>query len=224
MRFIFFLFFAALSANTAYFHPPKDWEIVDPKQLSPLVQVMFMGKAEDNFAPTINLAIEETDANLKEYFKGVKEFHKSNPEETWRDLGKFSFRSGDGRLTEITSPSPVGEIKMLQTIFVKNNTAYVMTAAVLKKDFLKHQSLILDSLRSLTIIPDLFSAIEQPEEKAKIETAFASLGQKTTPQEAQWEEWQTLLGTSYSQMGEHWHFLALKEGWAKIHGQESPCD
>lgn len=217
MRFFFLFCAAALCADTGYFRPPDGWQLVDPKQLSPYVQVMFMGEAANNFAPTINLATEETDSTFKEYFKGVKEFHRSSPEETWRDLGKFSLQAGEGRLTEITSPSPVGEIKMLQTIFVKGKRAYVMTAAVLKADFMKYQSTILESLKSLTVVPHLFAGIKQADEKTKIETVFAALGRDTASEEQKWEEWQKLLTDSYSDMGEHWHLLALKEGWARIH-------
>lgn len=209
----------------AYFQPPSGWQMADPTTLSPHVQALFMGKPENNFCPTINLALEKIDTNLKEYFKSVKEFHRSNPEETWRDLGKFSFQCGEGRLTEITSPSPVGEIKMLQALFVKNKTAYVITAAALKSDFSKHQNQMIQAIRSLKIIPDLFSVVPQPEKRVEIESLFATLGgSEESDQTKQWEDWQKLLETSNNQMGEYWHYLALRQGWAKIHGHQSAAE
>src|SRR6185369_13344140 len=101
-----------LLASIAFFQPPQGWQMADPQKLSPHVEILFLGTPEKNFAPTINLAKEPTDAGLKEYFKDVKALHKSTPHETWRDLGKFQFTCGEGRLTEITVPSPAGEIKM----------------------------------------------------------------------------------------------------------------
>ena len=220
MKYLFFFFTAFLAADVAYFQPPEGWQMVDPKELSPYVQILFMGKPENNFSPTVNLAMEKTEATFKEYFKDVKEYHRSNREETWRDLGKFPLQCGEGRLTEITSSSPAGEIKMLQAIFLKNKTAYIITTAVLKSEFAKYQSALLQAIRSLTIAPDLFSAVKQPEEKSKIETAYAALGENTIPEEQRWNEWQKLLENNSHQMGEHWRFLALQEGWSRIHSFE----
>ncbi|MBI3508761.1 MAG: hypothetical protein HY069_03935 [Chlamydiia bacterium] len=211
------LFSLSLFGDIAYFKPPEHWQMMDPNHLSPNVEVMFLGQPENNFCPSINLAMEETEATLKEYFKGVKEYHKNAKEETWRDLGKFAFSCGEGRLTEITTQSPSGELRMLQAIFVKNKKAYIVTTASLKSEFMKHQGGFLEAIRSLTIVNDLFEAIPNPEEKTKIETVFTTLGKDLSSSDSQWEEWQKLLEQSTAQMGEHWHFLALKKGYARIH-------
>jgi hypothetical protein len=202
-----FLFLASI----AFFHPPEGWQMADPKQLSPHVEVLFLGSPEKNFAPTINLATEKTDSTPKEYFKDVKELHKSTPGETWRDLGKFQFACGEGRLTEITVSSPAGEIKMLQALFVQDKTAYVLTGAVLKEFFTKHQSELVQAIRSLKIVPNLLDTVPSEER-----TTLQGILEAPTSKEEKWEAWQKALSSVFKDQGEHWHFLALREGWSKI--------
>ena len=123
MRILFLLFlFVFLHAEPIpFFEPPSGWECAFPAQLSSCIQVGFLGKGSTAFRPSINLAIEEIDTNLKEYMLAVKEIHLAQAGTTWRDLGKFKTKSGTGRLTEIGVISPHGSIKMLQMILVLQN-------------------------------------------------------------------------------------------------------
>lgn len=206
--------FALLASAICIFLPPTGWEIAHLKTPSPHILVGFIGKGSTDFCPSINLAIEEVDVPLKEYVKAVKEIHLADPKTKWRDLGKFAMQAGVGRLTEISNPSPWGEMKIFQAIVVKENKAYILTAAVLKQDLPKFQAEILSSLRSATLIPDLWTPIADLGKREELQNLFATLG-KTKDIESQKLRLQQQVET-HSQLGPYWQFLVLKEGLAKI--------
>jgi hypothetical protein len=185
--------------------------------------VGFIGNGSTQFHPSINLATEEVDISHKEYVKAVKEIHLAEPGTTWRDLGKFSMNAGIGTLTEISSTSAWGEVKMLQAILVKGKIAYILTAAVLKKDYPGMQQEILKSLQSLSLHPNLIAAIPSDNQQVKFNQIFSSLGKFATDedisrlQKSQWEQFQKEVGELSQEIGSHWQFLALQEGYTKIY-------
>lgn len=206
--------FFLLAAAICIFQPPSDWEIAQLKTPSPYVQIGFLGKGSSEFRPTLNFATEDVDGSLKEYVKAVKEIHLLEPQVKWRDLGKFATKAGEGRLTEISKPSPYGEMKVLQAIIVKDSKAYILTAAVLKQDFPKFQTQILDAFHSLDLTPDLWTPIADAEKRKELREFFSGLGQ-TEDHETQIQNLQQQVG-AHSNLGPYWQFLALKEGIAKI--------
>ena len=210
----FLLFLSAGFADHCIFTPPAGWEIAQLKNPSPYVKIGFVGKPSGEFRPSINLATEETDAPLKEYLQAVKELQTADPKTQWRDLGKFSMQSGTGRLIEISSPSPFGEMKILQAIFVSQGKAYILTAASLKEDLPKLQNELLKSFQSLNLIHDLWTPIQDPQKRAQFRALFSSLGQED--QTLEWKKLQAQVG-SEPQLGPYWQFLALQEGYAKIY-------
>ncbi len=216
------------SPPVCYFLPPQNWEIAQPKHLSAHVQVGFIGKGSTDFRPSINLAFEQVDdVTMKEYLKAVKELHLAQPNTKWRDLGKFPTQAGEGRLTEISTGSPWGEVKMLQGIVIKEGTAYILTSAVLKPDLQKFQADILKSFRSLSLAPDFFSPIKDDQKRLELKGLFTSLGhfigdeELAAEQKKQWELLQKKLSEDAAYMGSHWHYLVLKEGYAKIYSSAS---
>lgn len=221
MRFLILIFLPLLSFASdpiPLFDPPSDWECAFPDSLASCIQVGFLGKGSTVFRPSINLATEEVDVTLKEYLKSVKEIHLANPGTTWRDLGKFKTRSGEGRLTEITSRTPAGDVRMLQTILVKGKTAYILTGAAIKDDFLRFQEAFTKSFQSLNLTDDLFSYLPV-EKKQRYELLFTSLGDAAADdakRKAQWDDLQKLVLDS-QEMGNYWQFLVLKAGREKIY-------
>ncbi len=218
----FFAYTFAWPEPIALFIPPPAWQGAQPKKPSDFVQICFVSKESFSFRPSINLATEEIDVSLKDYVKAVKEIHSKEPGTKWRDLGKFSMKGGMGRLTEMTSQTPFGDTKILQAILVKENTAYLLTASALKKDFPSLQKEILASLGSLSLHESLFAAIPDAIKQAKIADFFASLGSCNTeenPLIAKQKQLKSLVDTIVEgcpEMGSHWQFLALKEGVSKI--------
>lgn len=210
------------AAEICTFLPPAGWEIAQPKNLSHHVQVGFLGKGSGDFRPSINIAFEEVDVPLKEYVKAVKKIQTAQPNTQWRDLGKFPMKAGTGRLTEITTTTPWGEIKMLQALFVKNGMAYILTGAVLKQDLPKFQAELLNSFRSLVLVPHLFTPLPENSQTAEFRKLFSSLGHFSPEEDmerAQKQQWDTLQKAvqGVSEMGPYWDYLVLKEGHAKIY-------
>jgi hypothetical protein len=201
----------------AYFTPPKDWNPINPTKLSSRIKFGFVGKPQNSFCPSINLAVENVNISLEAYVQAVKKIHEADPSNHWRDLGKFSTGAGQGQLTEITSDTPTGQIRLLQMILVKNQKAYVMTASALKQFFSKFYRDFNAAFQSFTITSDLLQALPQAEmkeglvkRKQQLKTALADgkfLDDKF--QKDHWQPFQTSFLEDYKQMGPCWQMLTL---------------
>lgn len=221
MRFIiFFLAFTGLAyAKHCTFIPPSGWEIAQLKTPSPHVKIGFLGKGSGEFRPSINLAIEENiDVSLKEYVKAVKELQAEDITSQWRDLGVFPLKCGKAKLIEITNKSAWGEIKVLQLLFVADDTAYILTAAVHKDDFLKFQKELIQSFSSLTLAEDLFSEIPDLAKRSAFTSFFSKLG--SNEKDLEWENLQKEVA-QHTYLGQYWTFLILQEGLLKIYSPEA---
>ncbi len=214
---IFLLLFVLSFAHAKHctFIPPLGWEIAQLKTPSPHIKIGFLGKGSSEFRPSINLALEEeVDVPLKEYVKAVKELQAADPTSKWRDLGPFPTHCGNGQLIEISNSSPWGEIKVLQLLFVEDETAYILTAAVLKDDFLSLQKEILQSFRTLSLTDSLFEQIENVEKRQHFTSFFRALGKKE--KDLEWENLQKEVA-EHKSLGPYWAFLVLQEGHARIY-------
>jgi hypothetical protein len=208
-----------LPAPIPFFDPPAGWECAFPENSSPCIQIGFLGKGSTSFRPSINLAIEEIDVDLQQYLKAVKAIHVEEPGTTWRDLGKFKTLGGVGRLTEIATQSPLGPIKMLQMILVLEKTAYILTGASIKDDFLKFQETFIKAFQSLRVTHSLFDLLPS-EKKVKFETFFSMLGKSLVDdaeKQAKWANLQALVIQEGQEMGTYWQVLVLKFGREKIY-------
>jgi len=201
-----------------FFIPPDGWECAQPKNRGAPIQIGFVGKGKSDFHPSLNLATEAIDVSLKEYLKAVRTIHETEMNVKWRDLGPFTFRTGIGRLTEITSQCPMGEVKMLQGILIQDGTAYILTGAVLKEEFLDQQNAILSAMRSLSVVSDLFSVISDEPKKEALRKRFESYNALSDDPERQkeWKHLQKIVLEDYASFGGYWHFLVLKEGYQRI--------
>ncbi|MBU6383405.1 MAG: hypothetical protein KGQ49_04475 [Verrucomicrobia bacterium] len=219
MRIIGLLFISLLHAKTALFTPPSGWEIAQTKQASPYVKIGFLGKGSGEFRPSINLAVEgEVDLSLKEYVKVVKELQMAEAGTQLRDLGTFPMQCGKGRLLEITNPSPWGDIKVLQALYVQDKQAYILTAAVLREDFLNMQKEIVTALGTLTFTDDLFLQIEDVQKRKDFAAYFAQLG-GSAQRDVEWDTFQKKL-SQFAHLGSYWVYLLAQEGHAKIYSSE----
>lgn len=217
MKLIFFLLpLFCWAGPICIFQPPPEWQASQPKNLSEYVQIGFVTKGSTDFCPSINLAMESVNCSLKEYVKAVKEIHLSQSGTKWRDLGNIEMKAGTGRLTEIMTTSPWGDVLMLQAIFLKDKTAYLLTAATLKKEFVSRQKEILTSLGSLQFTNDLWSMVSDEAIRTELASFYQSLGTNKKP-DAEWKELQELISKHGASLGGYWQFLALKEGYVKIY-------
>jgi hypothetical protein len=213
---LLFLAYLSSASAIAYFTPPSGWEGAQPKHLSPHVHVGFLGKGKSDFRPSINFASEEVDVSLKDYVKAVKELHKADPNMKWRDLGKFVSKAGEGRLAEIGTTSPWGDVRLLQLIVVKDKMAYILTGSALKSESIELQSELLQAFQSLTVAADLFESLE-PAKKQLFSRLLSQL-KGAEPESAAWKELQTAL-KGCPEMGDYWPLLVLNEARKQTTGQ-----
>lgn len=219
-----FLSLFCVFASVCCFKPPEEWIPVKSEDPSAEGMIAYIGKAKKVVPPSLCLTTEPTDLSLREYIKAAKALHESDLHVDWRDLGEFTFRAGKGRLGEICNPTPFGEMKILQGILVQNGCAYVLTGAALKEEFAEHRAALIAAIRSMAVLPDLFSAIPDPKSRAELQTHFEKLASLDSG-EAREQEWQALQKTlpiTFAELGAYWHYIALQEGFNRIFGGQSP--
>jgi len=130
------------------FTPPEGWKLVDPKNLTPSVKAMVIGKGDHEFPPSINLATEPYALSLNDYLKKVKEVNQADGAD-WKSLGSIQTQAGEGNLSQVDLPTQWGDVRMMHVILLKNNVIYILTASALKSEFPKFYKSFFSSLQSL---------------------------------------------------------------------------
>lgn len=207
----------APQASQCYFIPPKNWDLADPKLMSGRVKIGFLGKNKKGFSPSLNLAVEENiGVSIGEYLKIVKKLHEEDHQNTWRELGKVRTNAGPARLTQIDSQTEFGAVRILQLILLKEDTAYILTAAALKEEFAELYQDIQTAFRSITITANLLEAIPEPsrrdsilQKKDLLVKAWREKGEGDF-QKAHWVPFQNFIVKSTADMGAHWQLLMLE--------------
>jgi hypothetical protein len=221
------------SASQCFFIPPENWEIADPKSLSPKVKISFLKNSGKGFCPSINLAIEDTDVSLNDYLKAVKIIHEQDRNNHWRSLGKVRTAAGIAQLTEIDATTEWGPVRILQLILVKDRRAYVLTAAALKEEISHYYKEIQSAFRSLTLSNDLFENIPQLERReilkqkqtelltaAKVYIQASAPGEKIFKdqdfQEKHWIPFEKTVLNNFKDMGAFWQILILRNVYENL--------
>lgn len=221
LLFFFLISFSVYAEPIPVFHPPDDWEFAHPTAHSSFVKVGFLGKGSTPFRPSINMAIEIIDVNAKEYLKAVKEIHLAEPETSWRDLGRFTTKAGEARLTEITNQGAAGEIKMLQMILVKGSYAYILTGAAIKQDYLNMQGIFTKTFQSFALTEDLISLLSQSTAD-QVRHLLCEKEVKAKDKDGQRQDWeflQKIAEKESSRLGKYWQLLILKQGYETVYSE-----
>jgi len=218
-------------APYSYFVPPKEWELANPKQLSPRVKMGFIGSTKKELRPSVNLAIEPVDVNMTEYIAAVKKIHEGDPNNRWRDLGKFSTAAGEGRLTELESKSEWGNVRLLQLIVLKNKIAYIITASALKEEFSRFYQDFQSVFRTFTITSDLIGTVQNADQRQKLQKLSDNLVSRLKAtsgespenrfadaqfQKDDWIPFQNAVIQDFSEMGAYWQVLILQSIHEKL--------
>ncbi len=109
---------------------------------------------------------------------------------------------GNAQLIELTQPSPMGPVTVLQSIFVKNNKATILTAALAKKDLSLFQEQILNAFQSLASVEDLWSVVKDENSLKRLKSFY---------EKKQWEEFEKA-ADELTDLGPYWKYLIIKEG------------
>lgn len=146
------LFFSLACASSPSLVPPTHWEPVDKKLLAPSVKEGFFTKSKKAFCPSLNLAIENSVlVSPEEYLRSVQKIQEEDPGRRWRKLGTLTTRAGSAFLTSIDMETPLGNVRLLQAILLREKTAYLLTGAALQEEFPLYQETFLDAFRSFTL-------------------------------------------------------------------------
>jgi hypothetical protein len=194
------------SETVCYFKPPPEWSLADPSLLSKRVKIAFLGKGKKGFYPSINLTIEEVDVSLAEYVKAVKAIHERDPAKQWRNLGHFKTAAGEAVLTAIDTKNGWGPIRLLQLLFVKEKTAYILTACALKEDFPQFYQAFQPAFRSLTLTSDLIEEVNPPSRRDELKKRIIKMHTATHEEQ---ELFRKAILDDFCDMGSYWQLLLI---------------
>lgn len=193
--------------SACYFIPPKNFKAANPKNLSKETQIAFIGKGSF-LNPSINLTKEKTSASLKEYLMAVKENY--NLEKcTFRELGYIDTKAGRAYLLEIDKIAP--SLRLMQSVFLKDGTVYILTSCSAREEFVKYQKEFLDAFGSFTLTDDLLDEIKSKEDRTFLEKALLDL-----KKDKNLNSFEKLL-KKYDYLGAYWKILILKKAYESIH-------
>ncbi len=164
----------AQEPGAVIFNPPDSWHLADPQALPPSVKIMVVGQSNTDFPPSINLGTEKHSGNLKEYLKTIKSINDAQGSD-WKDLGTIRTQAGTASLSQVDAKTEWGEIRMMHVIILKEDTAYILTAAALKDEFSKYYKDFFKSMRSLRFNKNVYESITNPSLKAKLLSENKSL-------------------------------------------------
>jgi hypothetical protein len=217
--------------NVCFFRPPDGWVAADPSVLSPLVKMGFIGPPSQlGFCPSLNLAEEKVNCSLKVYLEAVKKIHTSNRHKEWSYLGSFTTLAGEGALTQIDMTSQSGPMRLLQLILIKENTAYILTGACLKKEYLQQLSTFRNAFHSLDIATDLFTAVKDEKKRKDAKCLYSAAENAVRDQKAfstempAWQDFQNFMIEEFAELGPYWQALAIADAYRRLQAIPFPTE
>ena len=166
--------------GAAVFTPPAGWRLADSANLGKSIKVMVVGKGKRELPPSINLTTERYAGTLKQYLKLIKDINAAQGNE-WKDLGTIQTKSGNASLSQSNSKTNWGDMRMMHLVLFKNKTIYIMTAAALTEEFATFYQDFFNSMSSLTINPDAYEMIKDPQTRKQLTQSVSAL-------ETQWNQ------------------------------------
>lgn len=156
------------------FTPPKEWRLVDKSKLPASILAMVVGKGAHDFPPSINLGIHHDSGSLRQFLKYVKQTNDADGVD-WKDLGTIHTDAGEASLSQLETRTEWGLVREMQVILVKDNKAYILTAAALKDEFSKFYKDFFSSMRSLRINKTLVEMVPDRSRRNRLEEATAEV-------------------------------------------------
>ncbi len=215
---IIFLFqkIYALNVKTVFFIPPNKWELVNPKLYPPFIEVSFVKKEISTCRPTLNLAIQKTSLTLDEYTNEAKKIHIKERTATYRILDKIHLSQGPAYICQINKTTNSTDFEILQMIFVKDDYAYVLTAACRKEEMLKNYQTFMNVFTSFKIIDDLFSLVSDTQKKDELIIQFNKISHslKTSNEKENKKNiasFEKYLDKKFANLGKYFQILLIKK-------------
>lgn len=213
------------NAPFPFFEPPHNWQMSNPIHFTDGVKIGFVQSERKIFTPAITLSLEKIPCDEKTYIETVKKNHRSDITKRVRELGLLETKSGKAHLIQIDMKNNWGKIRILQSILVKDQVAYIQTASCLREDFLKIHQDFLSAFRSLTVADGLLSSLSNHQElEDKLEKLTVSwkkyissakgkkeeLFKESFFQKNQWGPFTDYVTKKYAENGICWQILAIQ--------------
>lgn len=134
------------------FTPPADWSFADPTQLPSNIKMMVIGKAKNDFPPSINIGFEEYQGNSKQFLAAIKRINQQRNAET-KDLGTVRTSAGPVMLLQVDSKTKWGNERQLQAILKYEDKMWFLTCSAIKEEFADYYRVFFDAIKSLKANP-----------------------------------------------------------------------
>jgi len=206
---ILFVYPFVLFSEIPLFLPPKDWKESPLPEHLPRIKIGFLAKTQLSLSPSINLAEEKTSLSIQSYLKQLQEIYTQNPMNRWQKMGTIQTKAGTAYITLLDTSTSAGTARILQSIFIKHDTVYILTGAVAQKDFGQYQDIFLESFRSFSLVESLEDVIECPKKKAQLQQKTHQY--RASPTKKMEKALLAYLRSSFSEQGSYWQLLILKQ-------------
>ncbi len=91
--------------------------------------------------------------------------YELDPENRFRRLGTLKTKAGTAHLTSLDMETTLGKVRVLQSIFLQEGMAYILTGAVLQEDFGLYQKDLIESFRSFSLKSHLSDYVQNDVQK-----------------------------------------------------------
>ncbi len=198
------------------FSPPKGWHKNPIETPSSRVKVSFFTKAKQEFCPSINLLEEKVSSSIEEYLRKIQKIYESDSSNRFRRLGTLKTQAGIAYLTSLDMETTLGKVRVLQSIFLQEGIAYILTGAVLQEDFGLYQKELTDSFRSFSLESDLYNYIQNDQQKSALIHQIQNLLPTQKKDKKQWESFKRFVTQEFKEEGSYWQLLLLEETEKKL--------
>ena len=193
------------------FSPPKGWHKNPIETPSSRVKVSFFTKAKQEFCPSINLLEEKVSSSIEEYLKNIQKMYESDSNNRFRRLGTLKTRAGTAHLTSLDMETALGKVRVLQSIFLQEGIAYILTGAVLQEDFGLYQKDLTTSFRSFSLESNLYDYVQNEMQKSTLINQIQSLLSTQKKDKKHLDPFKRFVTQEFKEEGSYWQLLLLEE-------------
>lgn len=201
---------------TPLFTPPKEWHKNPTLPTASRIKTSFFTKTKKEFCPSINLTEEKVSSSIDQYIKTIQEIYESDSGNRFRRLGTLKTKAGTAYLTSLDIEASVGKVRVLQSIFLQEGTAYILTGAVLQEDFGLYQKDLIDSFRSFSLTSHLSDYVKNETQKNTLLIQISNLLSEKKNDSKYWETLKDFINQDFKEEGLYWQSLILEDVQKKL--------
>lgn len=129
---------------------PEGWK-KETKEMPEGILMIYIGNANKEIIPTINVAWEPSPVSSQSYIKESKKAHLEIAETICKEVGTLNCGAGKLHLLQIDRTNNWGKFRFLQGMIVKNGIAYVITGTASQEDFATLSGVFFKTFQSFNV-------------------------------------------------------------------------